>query len=355
MGIISAILVFGILVFIHEFGHFIFAKLFGVKVLRFSIGFGPVLISKKMGETEYALSLIPLGGYVKMYGENPDEEDAVISDDDAGKAFSNKPVWHRFFIVLAGPLFNYLLAIIIFSFIFMSGVEKLLPVIGEVKDGMPAAITGIQPGDKIIEIDGHKVNFWEDIGNYIKSKAGEPVNVKIDRDGNIISLTLVPKKEKVKNIFGEDKYVGLIGIMPKGDYIEVKYNLFESFVLGFKKTNEVTKLTLLGIVKIIQKVVPADNIGGPIMIFQMASETAKAGFSSLLAFMAVISINLAILNLLPIPVLDGGHLLFYIIEMIIRRPVSLKVRMVAQYIGLALLISLMFFAFYNDITRIIKK
>ncbi|MGA1862405.1 RIP metalloprotease RseP [Deferribacter thermophilus] len=353
MSFLSAILVFGVLIFIHELGHFVFAKIFGVKVIRFSIGFGPVIFSKKLGETEYALSLIPLGGYVKMYGENPDEEEEVVEEKD--KAFMNKPVFKRFLIVFAGPAFNYLLAVLVFALIFTFGVEKLLPIVGEIKDGMPAQIAGLKPGDKIVEIDGEKVRFWEDIGKKIKPKAEQTVEIKVEREGKVIILKLTPKAERIKNIFGEDQKVGLIGIMPKESYVKVKYGLIEAINLGFEKTYEITKLTILGIIKIFQKVIPADNIGGPIMIIQMASETAKAGFSSLLAFMAVISINLAILNLLPIPVLDGGHLLFYLIEMIIRRPVSLKIRMAAQYVGLALLISLMFFAFYNDIMRIIKK
>ncbi|KAA0257751.1 RIP metalloprotease RseP [Deferribacter autotrophicus] len=352
MGIISAILVFGVLVFIHEFGHFIFAKLFGVKVLRFSIGFGPVIFAKKWGETEYALSLIPLGGYVKMYGENLEEG---IDESDRDRAFLEKPVWHRFFIVFAGPLFNYLLAIFVFALLFVAGVNEFLPVVGEVKKDMPAYSAGIKTGDKILEIDGRPIKYWDEMSQYIKGKAGEKIVLKIERDGKILNIEVVPKKTVVKNIFGEDKEVGLVGIVPKGDTVLVRYNPVKAIILGLEKTNEITKLTLVGIVKIIQKVVPADNIGGPIMIFQMAKQTAETGVASLLAFMAVISINLAILNLLPIPVLDGGHLFFYIIEIIRGRPVSVRVREIAQYIGLALLIALMFFAFYNDISRIVSK
>ncbi|MGA1846449.1 RIP metalloprotease RseP [Deferribacter abyssi] len=352
MGIISAILVFGVLVFIHEFGHFIFAKLFNVKVLRFSIGFGPIVFTKKWGETEYAISLIPLGGYVKMYGENMEEG---IDESDKDRAFLEKPVWHRFLIVFAGPLFNYLLAVIVFAVLFITGVNEFLPVIGEVKKDMPAYSAGLRAGDKILQIDGKPIKYWDDMSQYIKGKAGQKIILKIERNGKVLSLEVVPKKTVVKNIFGEDHEVGLIGIVPKGDTILVSYNPVKAIILGLEKTNEITKLTLVGIVKIIQRVVPADNIGGPIMIFQMAKQTAETGFASLLAFMAVISINLAILNLLPIPVLDGGHLFFYIIEMIRGRPVSVKVREVSQYIGLALLIALMFFAFYNDISRIISK
>ena len=350
MGIIAAIFVFALLIFFHELGHFIFAKLKGVYVERFSIGFGPIIYRRKIGETEYALSLLPLGGYVKMYGEDPKD---IIDEQMKEKSFSNKPLWARVQIVSAGPIFNVLLAVLLFYIVFLIGIPKLLPVIGEVQKEMPAY--GIlKEGDKVLAINGSKIEYWDDMSDYIKKNADKLLILDIEREGKTITVKITPKLSEVPNIFGEKMTVGLIGITPKGEMKTVKYNPFEATYLAIYKTYEVTKLTVVGIIKLIQRIVPADNIGGPIMIFQMAHDTAKAGLNSLLVFTAIISINLAILNLLPIPILDGGHLLFYMIEAIIRRPVSLKAREVSQLVGLMIILALTFFAFYNDLIRIFK-
>jgi len=353
MSIIAAIIVFGLLIFFHELGHFLFAKLFGVYVEKFSIGFGPALFTKKAKETEYSISAIPLGGYVKMYGENPIEE---VDESMAHRSFSHKSVGKRSLIVLAGPVFNFLLAFLLFSLVNAMGTPKLKPVIGKVQKDMPAAAAGLQKGDEIVKIDDEDITFWQQISNRIKNNSNKPVTLLIKREGKIIEKTITPTVTEVENIFGEKISVSLIGIAPSTEStITVRHNPVKSVYLGAFKTYEITKLTLVGIVKIFQQMVPADNIGGPILIFQMAKETAAAGINSLLLFMAVISINLAILNLLPIPILDGGHLLFYGIEAVKGKPVSLKTREVTQMVGLALLLALMVFAFYNDITRIISK
>ncbi|MDY6820834.1 MAG: RIP metalloprotease RseP [Deferribacterota bacterium] len=351
IGIISAILVFALLIFIHELGHFIVAKLNKVYVERFSIGFGPIIYSKNIGETEYAISLLPLGGYVKMYGEDPTSE---VDEKLSNKAFSKKPLISRILIVSAGPIANFFLAVVLFFIVFMIGVPKLLPIVGEVKKDMPAY--GIlENGDKIISINGKKIKFWEEMSSIVKENPDNKLTLEIERKGQIKKVTITPSLEESQNIFGEKIKVGLIGITPSNDITTVRYNPLESLSMAVARTYEITKLTLVGIVKIFQRVVPADNIGGPILIFQMAKDTAEAGLNSLLVFTSVISINLAILNLLPIPVLDGGHLFFYFIEAIRRKPVSLKAREVGQIIGLALILALTFFAFYNDIIRIIKN
>ncbi len=350
---LSAILVFAFLIFFHELGHFIFAKWAGVLVQKFSIGFGPVLISKKIGETEYALSAIPLGGYVKMYGENPDEEEQ-IDEKLKHRSFSHKPLIKKTLIVFAGPLFNFILAVILFSFIYMVGFPHLLATVGNVQKDMPAYSAGIKTGDKILKINDRPIRFWDDLSKYIKKHPSEKLVFQIERNNQIITVSVKPKITESKNIFGETIKVGLVGISPKGDTINVSYGLFESLQKGLIKTYDMSKLMLVGIVKMIQRVIPANNIGGPIMIFQLAKTTADQGILSLLHFMAFISINLAILNLLPIPILDGGHLLFYLIEAIRRKPVSVAFREKAQMVGLALILTLMFFAFYNDIMRIVK-
>lgn len=352
MGIVSAVIVFGLLIFFHELGHFLFAKFFKVYVEKFSIGFGPSIFSKKFGETEYLISAVPLGGYVKMYGEDPSVE---IPEEMKKRAFSHKPLFQRSLIVFAGPLFNFLLAIVLFALINMFGAKALLPVVDEVQEGMPAYAVGLKSGDKILKIDGKEIKFWNEMSEIIRQNPGKELEFTILRGDKEIVLKITPTLSKTKNIFGEETTVGLIGITPKAEFVTVKYGFLEAINEGVVKTYEVTKLTIVGIIKIFQRIIPADNIGGPIMIFQMAKETAEIGVNSLLAFMAVISINLAILNLLPVPILDGGHLLFYFIEAITRRPVSLRVREYANMIGLALLLSLMAFAFYNDIVRIFQK
>jgi regulator of sigma E protease len=350
MGIIAAILVFGLLIFFHELGHFIVAKLKKVYVERFSIGFGPVIYSRKIGETEYALSLLPLGGYVKMHGEDPKE---VVNDAMRDKSFSNKPLLARVQIVSAGPIFNFLLAILLFYIVFMIGIPKLLPVIGEIQKDMPAYGL-LQEGDRIVAINGIKIAYWDDMSDFIKKNADSELELDIERAGKRITVKITPSLSETPNIFGEKTKVGLIGVAPKGEIQTVRYNPIKSIYLAVTRTYDVTKLTVIGIIKLIQRVVPANNIGGPIMIFQMARDTARAGLNSLLVFTAVISINLAILNLFPIPVLDGGHLLFYLIEAITRRPVSIRTREISQMIGLALILALTIFAFYNDIIRIIR-
>lgn len=351
MGIVAAVIVFGLLIFFHELGHFIVAKCSGVYVERFSIGFGPIILSKKIGETNYALSILPLGGYVKMKGEDPAEE---IPQELRARSFSHKALLSRVLIVLAGPVFNFLLAVLIFAAVFIVGIPKIMPIVGEIKKDMPA-YNILKEGDRIISIDGKSVSTWDEMSELVKVNSDKTLLFVIDRAGKEMIIKIKPVLSETNNIFGEKVKTGLIGISPRGDVVKIRYNLFSSINNAFKKTYEITKLTIIGIIKIIEKVVPANNIGGPIMIFQMAHDTAKAGLTSLLAFTAVISINLAILNLLPIPVLDGGHLLFYFIEALIGKPVSIRVREIGQMIGLFLILALTFFAFYNDIIRIIKS
>ncbi|MGC8769515.1 RIP metalloprotease RseP [Calditerrivibrio sp.] len=351
MSALIAVIAFGVLVFIHELGHFIFAKIFGVYVEKFSIGFGPKVFGKKIGETEYLLSAVPLGGYVKMYGENPDE---TVQDSLKDKAFSNKKLYQKSLIVFAGPLFNYLFAILLFWIVFNLGIHTLKPVIGEVQKDMPAAKADIKSGDAILSINGLEIKSWDDMARIIKVSVNKPLLIKIKRGEDILEKTVTPQTAKSKNIFGEDINIGLLGIKPSGETFLQRFGPVESFVKANQKCYEIVELTFLGIVKMFQRVVPADNIGGPIMIFQMTKDAAQFGLTPLLTFVALISINLAILNLLPIPVLDGGHLLIYAIEAIIRRPLSEKAKSIAIRIGMSFLIGLMVFAFYNDIMRIFR-
>lgn len=355
-SVISFIIVLGLLIFVHEFGHFLFAKLFGVKVLRFSLGFGPKLFGKQVGETEYLVSAFPLGGYVKMYGENPGDE---VEPAEAGRAFNEKPLWQRFCIVAAGPLFNLFFAVLLFFLIYaFVGLPKPIPgtKIGQVAPDSPAAKAGIVAGDVIRAIDGKPISEWEQISKIVRQGNGAPVTLILQRGEATVTVTGTPTRQEVKNIFGEkvgERY--LLGISRSEELIFEKVSLLTALGAGFSQTWNLIYLTLLSLVKIIQKVVPASELGGPILIAQLAGQQMEAGWMNLVYFMGLLSVNLGILNLFPIPILDGGHLLFFTVEGIMRRPLSMKTRELLQQIGLVLLVSLMFFVFYNDIMRLIGR
>ncbi len=347
MSFIYAIILFGFLIFIHELGHFLAAKLSGVKVLKFSIGFGPRIIGKKIGDTEYLLSAVPLGGYVKMYGEDVGEE-AI----DKKRSFKHQPVHKKMFIVLAGPLFNIFAAIFLFWVIFVYGVPVLKPFIGEVIENSPAYTAGLKKGDKVIAINGQEITNWFEMAQFIQQNPNKTINFKIDRNGQIIQIAIMPQEKETKNIFGEKIFVGQIGIKPSDEVYIKKEDPLTAINKSFEKCYEIVELTYLTIVKIFQRVVSTDVIGGPILIFQAAGKTAEQGLISFLSFAAIISINLGVLNLLPIPVLDGGHILFFMIEGIRRKPLSEKFITISQKIGIVFLITLMMLAFYNDILRL---
>lgn len=354
MMLIYAAVLLGILIFVHELGHFIFAKFLGIKVLKFSIGFGPKLIGRKYGETEYQLSAFPLGGYVKMLGQSDTpEEEEVISEAEKHRAYNFQPIWKRFSVVFSGPLFNLFFAVIIFFLVFMNGVPYMLAEVGDITPNSPAAQQGIMKGDRILEVDGKRIIRWDEMTEIIHSQPGKEISISIDRSGSPLMLMVRPEKKVIKNIFGEDKEVGLIGIAPSGKTELKQQGIIGAFTLAVSRTWEISVLTLVSMVKLVQQIIPADTIGGPIMIFQMAGQQASHGAMSFFTFMAVISINLGVLNLLPIPVLDGGHILFMSIEAIRRKPLSDKVIIISQKVGLVLLLSLMAFAFYNDIVRLI--
>lgn len=349
-SILSFIIVLGVLIFFHEFGHFLVARLFGVGVEKFSLGFGPRLIGKKVGITDYRISAIPLGGYVKMVGEEPDAE---IDPEDIPFSFTHKHVAKRMLIVAAGPVFNILLAVIIFFGIFFtSGTFVLKPSVGSVKQGSPAFAAGLEKGDLITAINESAINSWDEMAEIINASKGQKIKMAVRRGESTQKFSLAPEQVTTKNIFGEDVQRYIIGITASGETYSKELNLFQAFSESMIQTYRVTELMVVIIAKLITGDISTDTLGGPIMIAQMAGDSAKAGIGSLISFIALISVNLAIINLLPIPVLDGGHLLFFSIEAVKGRPVSIKVREIAQQIGLFLLILLMILVFYNDISRI---
>ena len=348
-SIFAFIIVLGVLIFVHEFGHFIVARFCGVGVEKFSLGFGPRMFGRKWGMTDYRVSAIPLGGYVKMVGEEPD---ADLPDEMLTLSFTHKPVWKRFLIVAAGPGFNLFLAVLIFFILnLVVGLFILKPTIGEVKPDSPAAMSGIQAGDEVVAINGQMVDSWVIMAELISASQGGPLEVSVKRAGGIVVHEIQPKKIPDKNLFGEEVERYVIGITSAGDVFTRKFGPLEALRQGVVQTWRIVELTVLSVAKIIAGKISARNIGGPVAIAQMAGQQAQQGVVALISFIALLSVNLAILNFLPIPVLDGGHLLFFAIEAIIRRPVSTRVREVAQQAGIFLLILLMILVFYNDITN----
>ena len=349
ISIVSVVVLLGVLIFVHELGHFLMAKRAGVGVLKFSLGFGPRVIGKKIGETEYLLSLIPLGGYVKLLGESPGEE---LSAEEEKKSFLQQSVRKRIGIVAAGPGFNLLLAVAIFTIVNMIGLPVLTADIGSLQPESPALAAGMQTGDRVVDVEGSAVTKWDELSEVISQSKGKPLRITVERDDRVLSLTVTPKLMKTTNPFGETVETYKIGISPLPRTVIESLNPLSAFVRGLRQTWMISKLTVVSIVKMFQGVLSPKNLGGPILIAQIAGAQVREGVVPFILFMAMLSINLAILNLLPIPVLDGGHLLFYLIEMVTGREVSIRWREKAQQVGFVILILLMVFVFMLDIERL---
>ncbi len=346
------VVLLGVLIFVHELGHFLMAKRAGVGVLKFSLGFGPRIIGRKIGETEYLLSLIPLGGYVKLLGESSDEE---LPEEDKARSFLKQTVWKRILIVAAGPVFNLLLALVTFAFVNMIGLPVLTTEIGSLQPDSAAIESGMKIGDRIIVIDGKSLTKWDEISEIVTKSKGRPLRVKVHRDTITLDITVTPRSMKTRNLFGEEVESYKIGISPSPHTVIERRNPISAFGEGLLQTWIISKLTVISIYKLFQGVISPKTLGGPILIAQIAGAQAKEGMVQFLLFMALLSINLAILNLLPIPILDGGHLLFYGIEMLTGREISVRWREMAQQIGFVLLSLLMIFVFLMDIERLNVK
>ncbi len=445
-SLLAFLVVIGVLIVIHELGHFVMARLAGVGVERFSVGFGPVLWRYRGKETEYCLSAIPMGGYVKMVGddENPLEGGKGPTVDPA-KAFNNKSLIARFLIVFAGPGMNFVLAAVIFALVYMivgrpalhavvgsvapdsaaargglaagdrirgvdgrptqywdevirlvregggkpleltvagpAGAERRITVtparvaekdifgddrevwdigatpfvaatIGDAVAGYPAAQAGLRGGDTVLTIEGRPIVTWSDLAEVISRRADQPTRLEVRRGSETLTVTVTPQAVKDRGPDGKETTVGRIGISPAPAATYVRVNPVLAVWEGAAKTAEITALTAIGLWKIVVGQLDRSNIGGPIQIAQAAGEQARHGLPSLAFFTAVISVNLALLNLLPVPMLDGGHLLFFVCEAVLGRPLSIRKREVAQQVGFVLLLMLMVFAVYNDLVRI---
>jgi regulator of sigma E protease len=355
------VFVLGVLIFVHELGHFLFAKWSGVGVLKFSLGFGPTIFGRRIGETEYVVSAIPLGGYVKMVGEGegPGQGGADYTPADRDRAFAEKPVWKRFLIVFAGPGFNLLTAVVLLCAayaIYGLPVPTERAVVGDVMDGNPAQEAGLRAGDQVVSIDGTPVSTWREMATAINGSGGRPIEVRVRREGEPERvLTITPQSRPEQNEYGEavpggeTRYV--IGVRPAAEYQPLPFG--QAIALGAEEAYRMTALTVGALFRLVQGRISASTIGGPILIGEQTIRSAEQGLAGLLRFMALLSINLGVLNLLPVPVLDGGHLFFFVIEMITRRPVSLRTREIAQQVGLTMLLLLMGFALFNDIMRLL--
>ena len=347
--LISFIILLSVLIFVHELGHFLAARIAGVGVLKFSLGFGPKIIGKKIGETEYVLSWIPLGGFVKLLGESGNEE---LSPEDEKKSFFKKSKWKRMLIILAGPVFNFLLALVIFIIVFVYGLPNLTAVVGEVQKESAAFEAGMTSGDKIIAIDDKKVVFWEEIKPIIAESKGKEMEVAVERGAEKKHLLIKPRLSKSKNIFGEEISTYLIGVSPAGNTIIERKNPWDAIIASVGKTWEISKLTVISVVKMLEGVISPRTLGGPIFIAQIAGAQVKEGIIPFILFMAILSINLGVINLFPIPVLDGGHIFFYLIEIVTRREISIKVKEMSQQIGFVILLMLMLFVVFIDVERL---
>lgn len=347
MGLFFALLALSFLIFFHELGHFLIARLFGVKVEVFSIGFGKKLLKKTYKDTEYALSLIPLGGYVKMKGQ--DDSDPLKQNDDSD-SYTSKSPWQRICILSAGPLFNILLAFLIYSIFSYGEKQVLLPVLGEIKEGYPASKAGLKSGDEILSINGIKIKTWGEMAEQIATSS--TLSLQIKRGERVFVVTLTPKEQKGKNLFGESVKHYVIGVGAKGEFGSMYFDLVEALKNGVQMTYTNSLLIFEGVKKLVIGSVPTSEVGGVVSIVQVMHKASENSWISFALLLALISINLGILNLLPIPALDGGHILFNLYEMLFQKPPTPNVLYVMTLLGWAILLGLMTLGLYNDMYRI---
>jgi regulator of sigma E protease len=341
------LLVLGILILVHEFGHFIAAKRVGVIVEIFSLGFGPKLISRKKGQTEYSLAAIPFGGYVKMAGDNLEEYKGT-----PGEYLSKKP-GQRAQIIFCGPLLNYVLGFLCFWAIFFAGYPTLTNKVGGLLDGFGAQEAGIQAGDRIISVQDKSVTSWEQLQIAIQeSKGAASVKVGLLRGSEKLVKDVSLKEKQVNDVFGKKQSVGLLGITPSEETIIVRHGLGESLFLGARKTWDLTMVTYKAFGMLITgRLSMRESVTGPLGIFYVTHQATSLGVIPVVHLIAVLSVSLAIFNLLPLPVLDGGHILFLLIEKIRGKGLSLKTESIITRVGLTLILTLAVVVTYNDILK----
>lgn len=352
-SILAIVLVLGGLIFIHELGHFLAFRSLGVGIVTFSIGMGPKIWGIKKGKTMYQIAAFPFGGYVASVGEySKDVEEIGFTQEEA---VNNRPAWQRMYFAFAGPFFNLVTAWAIYTLLSMtSGVNILLPQVGALLPDSPAFSAGLQEKDLITAIDGKAVSSWNEVPEIVNNSNGKAMTFSIERDNSLLNVTIEPKRMPRTNIFGEEEIAWLIGIQPLGTVRNEELGFSASLKQGITQSWDMIVLTMTGLKKMITGSVSADSVGGPLLIGEMIAKQAENGLVSLLLLTALISVNLGLLNLLPIPVLDGGLIFFCLIETLIRRPVPEKLQERLMQLGAILLIGLMIFATFNDIMRWFK-
>ena len=361
--LVPFLFVLTVVVFFHELGHFLVARWCGIRVLTFSIGFGPEIIGfyDRYG-TRWKISAVPLGGYVKFFGDEnaasvPDHEAAAaMTEEEKAVSFVHKPVGPRSAVVVAGPIANFILAIVIFAVVFMTiGKQTTSARVDSVQPASAAQTAGFKPGDLVLAINGEKIDSFADMQRIVSVSAGEPLNIEVDRGGVQVTLKATPELRELKDNFGNKHRLGVLGIsrsMAPGDIKTKKMGPLQAVVAGVQETWFVVDRTLSYLGGVFVGREAADQLGGPIRIAQVSGQVASAGFVALMHLTAVLSVSIGLLNLFPIPLLDGGHLLFYAIEAICGRPLSERAQEVGFRIGLAIVVMLMIFATFNDILHL---
>ena len=361
--VVPFLFVLTIVVFFHELGHFLMARWCGIKVLVFSVGFGPEIAGfyDRYG-TRWKISAIPLGGYVKFFGDEnaasaPDQSAAArMTEAEKKDSFQFQPVRSRALVVAAGPVANFLLAIAIFAGIFMTvGKQTTSARVDTVQPGSAAQTAGFKPGDLVLTINGEKIESFSDMQRVVSISAGAPLTVEVERDNAQVTLKAVPQLKEIKDNFGNVHRLGVLGIsrsMAPGDIKTERAPPLRAVVMGAQETWFVVDRTLSYISGVFTGREAADQLGGPIRIAQVSGQVATAGFAPLIHLTAVLSVSIGLLNLFPIPLLDGGHLLFYAIETIRGRPLSERAQELGFRIGLAIVLMLMIFATFNDILHL---
>lgn len=361
--IVPFLIVLTIVVFVHEMGHYLVGRWCGIRILTFSVGFGPELIGfDDRNGTRWRLSAIPLGGYVKFLG---DENAASVADnaaidampsEDREKTFAGANVWKRFATVAAGPIANFILAIVIFAVMFsLYGKPVSDPVVSEVRPDSAALEAGVRPGDIIVGVDGRRITTFEQLRRYVSPRPEVPVVLQVDRDGRILDIPLVPRRTEIEDQFGNKMEVGLLGVATDptaGNFRRVELNPVEAVAEGVGASWYIVSRTVGYITNIFRGREKPDQLGGPIRVAKMSGQMATLGPDALLQLAAVLSVSIGFLNLLPIPILDGGHLMFYAIEIIRGKPVGERSLEIAYRIGLSLILMLMIFATWNDVTSL---
>ena len=345
-SILIFLAVLSLLVVVHEWGHFIVARLVGIRVEKFSIGFGPVVFGKKIGDTEYCFSLLPLGGFVKLAGES--------ADDATGAAweFSSKSLWQKFAVVFAGPLMNAFLALILFWIIFMAGQPTMTTRVGKVLPDSAAQAAGILKGDRIVAVDGQKVAVWEDLLRKLRENPAPALTLLVEREGRTLTLAVSPKIQEARDIFGKSFRAAFLDVAPSSEVIRVRSGVFEAMRLALERVCALTATIFISLGLMITGALPfKESMTGPIGIFFMTQKAAQMGAVTLLYFTGSLSVSLFVLNLLPVPVLDGGHVLFILIEKIKGSPLRESVKERMTQVGMTALLALMVLVTFQDAHR----